>query len=126
VSATVEMLNRDPRMGGKEIAAALNISLSRLARVFKTIKGTSLVEYRNNLRLERFVAMMDRGCTNLLEAALDSGFGSYAQFHRVFRARLQATPREYLRPAGGERRRPVALEKADIADPAGRARHPSK
>ena len=112
VAATVEMLNRDPRMGGKEIAAVLNISLSRLARVFKTLKGTSLVEYRNGLRLERFVALMDQGCTNLLEAALDSGFGSYAQFHRVFRARLQATPREYLRPAGGDRRRPGSSGRA--------------
>jgi methylphosphotriester-DNA--protein-cysteine methyltransferase len=122
VTATVEMLDRDPRMGGKEIAAALNISLSRLARVFKTIKGMSLVEYRNGLRLERFVALLDGGCTNLLEAALDSGFGSYAQFHRVFRARLQATPREYLRPAGSERRLLAPLEKIDLASPSGRAR----
>ena len=98
----------------------MNISLSRLARVFKTLKGTSLVEYRNGLRLERFVALMDRGCTNLLEAALDSGFGSYAQFHRVFRARLQATPREYLRPAGGERRRPAQPVHPAPAQPAGR------
>ncbi len=128
VSATVEMLNRDPRMGGKEIAAALNISLSRLARVFKTIKGTSLVEYRNGLRLERFVAMMDRGCTNLLQAALDSGFGSYAQFHRVFRARLHTTPREYVRPAGGERHRLPALDddKVELAGQAEPARPPSK
>jgi len=126
VSSTVEMLDRDPRMGGKEIAAALNISLSRLARVFKTIKGTSLVEYRNNLRLARFVAMMDRGCSNLLQAALDSGFGSYAQFHRVFRARLQTTPREYLRPAGGDRRPPGSFDKAELAGPADPARHPSK
>jgi AraC-like DNA-binding protein len=126
VSSTVEMLDRDPRMGGKEIAAALNISLSRLARVFKTLKGTSLVEYRNNLRLDRFVAMMDRGCTNLLQAAMDSGFGSYAQFHRVFRARLQTTPRDYLRPAIADRRRPASSEKDEPAPPADRVRHPSK
>jgi len=126
VSSTVEMLNRDPRMGGKEIAAALNISLSRLARVFKTLKGTSLVEYRNNLRLDRFVAMMDRGCTNLLEAALDSGFGSYAQFHRVFRARLHTTPREYLRPVLSERRRALSLDKAEPAGPGGRPGGPSQ
>jgi AraC-like DNA-binding protein len=126
VSSTVEMLDRDPRMGGKEIAAALNISLSRLARVFKTLKGMSLVEYRNGLRLERFVALMARGSTNLLEAALNSGFGSYAQFHRVFRARLQVTPREYLRPAGGDRRVPGPLAEAELARPAGRARRSSE
>ena len=71
-------------MGGKQIAAKLDISLSRLARVFKAQLGMSLVEYRNRLRLERFSALMAQGHTNLLAAALAAGFGSYAQFHRVF------------------------------------------
>lgn len=103
VSSTVEMLNKEPGMGGKEIAAALNVSDSRLSRMFKAVKGVSLVDYRNMLRLERFVALLDRGGTNLLEAALEAGFGSYSHFHRVFRAQLHATPREYLRPPGGDR-----------------------
>ena len=99
-SSTVAMLDRAPGMGGKEIAAALGISVSRLARVFKAELGMSLVAYRNGLRLDRFAALLDGGCNNLLKAALDAGFGSYAQFHRVFRARLHATPRQYLRPTG--------------------------
>jgi AraC-like DNA-binding protein len=100
VSSTVEMLNREPGMGAREIAATLNISDSHLGRMFKAVKGVSLVDYRNKLRLERFVALLDRGRTNLLEAALEAGFGSYSQFHRVFRARLHASPRDYLRPSG--------------------------
>ena len=99
-SAAVAMLAKDPTMGGKEIAARLDISLSRLVRVFKAQIGMSLVEYRNRLRLERFSILLDRGRTNLLGAALDAGFGSYAQFHRVFRALRHATPREYLRRHG--------------------------
>jgi len=114
VSSTVEMLNREPGMGGKEIARALNISESRLGRVFKAIKGVSLVDYRNRLRLERFVALLDRGGTNLLEAALEAGFGSYSNFHRVFRARLRATPREYLRPSGGDHGGPRLLDRVDL------------
>ena len=103
VSSALEMLDREPGMAGKEIAAALNITESRLGRMFKAFKGVSLVDYRNRLRLEKFVALLDRGGSNLLEAALEAGFGSYSQFHRVFRARLHATPREYLRLAGGDR-----------------------
>jgi AraC-like DNA-binding protein len=106
VSATIEMLHRDPALGGKEIAAALEVSHSRLFRTFKTRMGMSLVDYRNRLRLDRFAGLMDRGCTNLLEAALEAGFGSYAQFHRVFRARVHASPRDYLTPASLERRPP--------------------
>ncbi len=93
----VALLGDDPSLGGKEIADRLGISLSRLARVFKAEMGMSLVEYRNRLRLDRFGVLLERGRSNLLEAALDAGFGSYAQFHRVFRALRHATPREYLR-----------------------------
>lgn len=101
VASTIGMLNENPGLGGKEMAAALNMSLSRLARVFKMLMGISLVEYRNRLRLERFEAVIDRGPKNLLDAALEAGFGSYAQFHRVFRAYLHTTPRRYLRAAAG-------------------------
>ena len=97
VTSAVAMLAKDPALGGKEIAAKLDLSLSRLARVFKSEMGMSLVEYRNRLRLDRFLVLVDRGGTNLLEAALTAGFGSYAQFHRVFRALRKTTPSEYLR-----------------------------
>jgi transcriptional regulator GlxA family with amidase domain len=91
------MLDKDPTMGGKQIAAKLDISLSRLARVFKAQLGMSMVAYRNRLRMERFSVLVDQGHTNLLGAALAAGFGSYAQFHRVFRALGRGTPREFLR-----------------------------
>jgi AraC-like DNA-binding protein len=125
VSSAVEMLNKEPGMGGREIAAALNISESRLGRMFKAVKGVSLVDYRNRLRLERFVALLDRGGTNLLDAALEAGFGSYSHFHRVFRARLHATPREYLRPSNGERSAPRLLETIELGRPGGRGRRSS-
>ena len=112
-------------MGGREIATALNISESRLGRMFKAVKGVSLVDYRNRLRLERFVALLDRGGTNLLDAALEAGFGSYSHFHRVFRARLHATPREYLRPSSGERSAPRLLETIELGRPVGRGRRSS-
>jgi len=97
VHATVTMLAKDPSLGGKQIAGELGISVSRLARVFKRDMGMSLVEYRNRLRLDRFWILVDGGRPSLLEAALAAGFGSYAQFHRVFRAQRHVTPREYLR-----------------------------
>ena len=103
VSATIEMLERDPAMDGKEISAALEVSPSRLLRTFKTRMGMSLVDYRNRLRLNRFAGLVDRGCNTLLEAALEAGFGSYAQFHLVFRAQVHASPRDYLTPVGVDR-----------------------
>jgi transcriptional regulator GlxA family with amidase domain len=59
--------------------------------------GLSLIEYRNRLRLDRVDAMLAKGRMTLLQAALAAGFGSYAQFHRVFRGVRRMTPREFLR-----------------------------
>jgi AraC-like DNA-binding protein len=95
------LLAKDPSLSGKTIASTFGISVSRLARVFKQETGVSLVDYRNRLRLERFQMLVDSGGENLLEAALAAGFGSYAQFHRVFRAWRGTTPRGYLRARQG-------------------------
>jgi transcriptional regulator GlxA family with amidase domain len=91
------MMAKDPALGGKELAAELDVSLGRLTRAFKAEMGVSLGEYRNRIRLDRFTVLLDTGERNLLQAALAAGFGSYAQFHRVFRAFRHLTPRDYLR-----------------------------
>jgi transcriptional regulator GlxA family with amidase domain len=41
--------------------------------------------------------LMAEGHTSLLDTALAAGFGSYAQFHRVFRALRKTSPRDYVR-----------------------------
>ena len=96
VQRILSALSRDPVASGEFLAREMGISPGHLARSFKTEMGVSLVEYRNRLRVERFFASVDRGGSNLQEAAQEAGFGSYAQFHRVFRKLLGTTPREYL------------------------------
>ena len=96
VAAAVRMLTDDPSLRGGDIAEKIGVSLSRFARVFKSDMGMSLVDFRNQLRLERFLSLVDAGRTNLLEAAYAAGFGSYSQFHRVFRALRGASPRDYF------------------------------
>jgi AraC-like DNA-binding protein len=96
VAAAVRMLTDDPSLRGGDIAKKIGVSLSRFARVFKSDMGMSLVDFRNQLRLERFLSLVDSGGSNLLAAAYASGFGSYSQFHRVFRALRGASPRDYF------------------------------
>ncbi len=96
VSRAIELLLRDPSVGREVLASKLGTSSSRLGRLFKTEMGISITEFRNRLRLEEFLLLVHQSGGNLLEAALDAGFGSYAQFHRVFRHLLGTTPREYL------------------------------
>jgi len=90
----------DPSLTGKELSTRLGLSVSRLARVFKRDAGVSIVEYRNRIRFRRFFGLVaDRRTTRttLRQAVRAAGFGSYAHFHRLFRARWQVCPREYLR-----------------------------
>jgi len=95
--AATEMIAAEPGMSCKEIAYRLGLSHNHFTRVFRAEVGMSVVEYRNRLRLDRFSWLLQKDRPNLGDAALASGFGSYAQFHRVFRAFRRTTPREYLR-----------------------------
>jgi AraC-like DNA-binding protein len=99
VQEVLRALRHDPILTGAHLARELGVSPGYLARSFKSEVGVSLVEYRNRIRLERFLGSVERGDTNFLRAALEAGFGSYAQFHRVYRKLLGATPRRHLLPA---------------------------
>jgi AraC-like DNA-binding protein len=96
VRRILQALHQDPLVSGERLAQSIGISPGHLARSFKREMGLSLVEYRNRLRMERFFVSIERGRSNLLDAALEAGFGSYAQFHRVHRKLLGTTPKEYL------------------------------
>ncbi len=103
VVKAAQLLANDPAMTGEDLGAKLRLSASRIARVFKSEMGMSLVEYRNRLRLERFSTLLDQKGDNLLEAALGAGFGSYAQFHRVFSTLRGTTPGKFLRSHAARR-----------------------
>ncbi len=96
VLSVVHALHRDPTLTGRDLAKRLGANGPRLGQTFADDMGMSLVEYRNRLRIERFFSLVAPGGGNLMQAALDAGFGSYAQFHRVFRDLVGATPKEYL------------------------------
>ena len=80
------------------LAERCALSRSRLSRLFKQQAGVSLVEYRRRQCLDRFLAIFGRGRRlTLLDAALQAGFGSYANFHRVFKQSMRQSPAEYRR-----------------------------
>jgi AraC-like DNA-binding protein len=96
VQEVVFALREDPSLDGRALAARAGVSEAHLNRQFRKVMAISLVDYRNRLRVEKFLGIVEGGQTNLHVAADAAGFGSYAQFHRVFRSTLGASPREYL------------------------------
>jgi AraC-like DNA-binding protein len=78
------------------LARRAGLSPARLSRLFKRQTGVSLTAYRQKKCLERFLRLYDTGARfSLTEAALQAGFGSYPQFHRVFRRVMGRSPAAY-------------------------------
>jgi len=66
------------------IARKSGMSRSQLSRLLK-------------MQLERFLFLYGAGLQrNVMEAALEAGFGSYAQFYRIFVDRFKKSPRDYF------------------------------
>jgi AraC-like DNA-binding protein len=95
----LESARATPSLPASSLARRLATAPSRLSHRFHEDLGVTLVEYRGRLKLMQFVEIVDRG-RPLHHAALEAGFGSYAQCHRVFRRALGCSPRAYF---NGER-----------------------
>jgi AraC-like DNA-binding protein len=94
VDTVARLLHADPEAGGLDaLARTAGLSPSHLSRIFKAQTGVSITRFRNQRRLERFMALYGNGRrTTALAAALEAGFGSYAQFYRVLRTETGRSP----------------------------------
>jgi AraC-like DNA-binding protein len=123
VETVARMLRADPRAGDlTTLARAAGVSPSHLSRLFKSQTGSSITRFRNQQRVQRFMFLYRDGRhTTALAAALEAGFGSYAQFYRVFRAETGGRPSlsrtEHRPPAVDDRR---AAHDQVMAAPEGR------
>lgn len=82
----------------EELARRAGLSPSRLSRLFKQQTGVALVDFRNRQRIENFLRLYGTGQRlTMLDAALEAGFGSYPQFHRVFKRMIGCSPGSYRR-----------------------------
>jgi len=92
--------NGDERLNLGRLARLCGASETHLSRMFARQIGVPLTRYRNSVRLGRFFDLY-RGSEQktITEAMFAAGFGSYAQFHRVFTQFHGRGPRDCLRRA---------------------------
>lgn len=91
----IRLSDPPPRLA--ELAPHCGVSDSTLSRLFSDQMGIPLNRYRNSVMLSRFMEHMARGQPTILESVHAAGFGSYAQFHRVFHQAYGQSPREALK-----------------------------
>jgi methylphosphotriester-DNA--protein-cysteine methyltransferase len=97
----LQEVGANPEAASSELARQLGVHPSALSRRFHDDLSLTFVEYRARLRTMRFIHQVDGG-KSLTAAALEAGFGSYAQCHRVISRALGCSPQRYFT---GERSR---------------------
>lgn len=80
----------------EKLARDCGVSAPYLSRTFKRQVGVPINRYRNTMRLERFWEIRNKATRHmtLSEAVYEAGFGSYAQFSKVYRATFGRAPRD--------------------------------
>jgi AraC-like DNA-binding protein len=98
VRKALDWIEREIEMEGAPMLQYCGVSEAYLSRIFHQQVGVPLSRYRNSVRLSRFwEALREQKDRTLLDAAYSAGFGSYAQFYRVFSEAYQQGPRDLLR-----------------------------
>jgi AraC family transcriptional regulator len=99
LAGVLELLHdRDsPPLRLGDVAAAVGIDSSHLARVFRREYGVSVGTYLRRLRLDRAAARLAGSSDPVARIAADEGFADQSHFTRAFRRHTGVTPARYRR-----------------------------
>ena len=78
-----------------QIAEHFYISKYYLCRLFKKQLGVPLISYLNMVKIRHACRLINGGCNNLTQVALDCGFNSSSYFCKVFKSEKGISPTQY-------------------------------
>jgi len=84
----------------RDVAEQVGVSAPHLARLFKMTTGQTVTAFLQRQRVLLAMQKLTQSDQNVLEIALDCGFGSVEHFHRVFRRQTGQSPRQYRQTQG--------------------------
>lgn len=81
------------------IATALHTNRHTLLRLFRRHFGMSLIQYINQLRIDKAVELIKRGQDrlNLRDIAYSVGFNNYSHFHTMFKRIKHISPKQFVK-----------------------------
>lgn len=79
----------------EEIGETLKISPGYFSHLFKKETGSSLQDFINDVRMEKAANLLLHSDENLLEIAEYLGFLSQSYFCKVFKQKMEITPKKY-------------------------------
>lgn len=79
----------------QEIASKLNMSVPSFSRYFKHHTRKTFTDYVTEIRIGHACRLLMENNHNVIEISYQSGFENQSNFHRLFKATLGKTPKEY-------------------------------
>lgn len=86
----------------EEIAAIAGMNPQYFCRYFKKITGKTVMEYVNEVRIDRACQDLVQTSDKIIEIAMKNGYDNIGYFIRRFQQSRQMTPSEYRRQCRGE------------------------
>ncbi len=93
ILAQMEAIN-SPTLGLADLASSVGLSPFQLNRRLKRALGDTLGNYQRRLRLNLAAALLTRSDQNILDIALQTGYGSQAAFNHAFVRQFGVPPRK--------------------------------
>jgi AraC family transcriptional regulator len=118
VTRVVRRIERDldTEISLASLAREAGLSPYHFLRTFEQVTGVTPHQYVLRMRLREAAVRLAAEPTQVLDVALDCGFGDVSNFNRTFRAEFGVSPREYRRKFHG---RGEPLHSRDLAARAG-------
>lgn len=92
-------LENPPRLF--DLARTVGTSHTRLNQGFRKMFGTSVFGYLRKLRLEAARELLEKGNTNVTEAAMAVGYNSISSFTRAFSDHFGSNPMRFMKKSKG-------------------------
>jgi len=102
VTESVRSIERNPAGSTalSDLASAAGMSRFQFLRVFRSLTGVTPHQFILRTRLRAAAARIADSTVNIIDVALDAGFGDLSNFNHAFRAEFGVTPRAFR---GGQR-----------------------
>ncbi|GGG14269.1 AraC family transcriptional regulator [Paenibacillus abyssi] len=79
----------------EEVAQHVGLSVSRAVHLFKEVSGFTMIQYALEIKLSNALELINYSHLNLEQIAQNCGFGTYAYFHKTFKAKYRISPKQY-------------------------------
>src|SRR5947209_1199610 len=97
IQKVIVLMEKNPcrALSLRELAASINLSVSRLRLLFKAVTGISLIQYSKLLRMQEAKSLLETSFLPVKQIVARTGFNDVSHFVRDFKKAYGMTPKQY-------------------------------